>query len=134
MHFDLSAFTQGDPPLQLLPDPNTNDQYLITAVFESSGGTATGGTQIWKGTVESEAYRTRFTANRLDSPSDYIAFGFTKRAIALMEEDPSWLRRARDSQLNVAVAYHNLAAVKWLVEHGADVDGALRGADVEIKN
>lgn len=108
-----------------LPDPNSGDRYEVVALFESAAGANDENESVWTGKIQSEPVTVSFVAPRLVTPHDYLRSGYPGKAIEIMKGDRTWISRRDDNQctpLHHAARFGHPGAVKWLLEHGADVN------------
>lgn len=122
---DLGDFAWGQEAWLDLPDPNTSSPYQVTIQFECSNEAPANQPQIWTGRSASEPASAQFTASGVTTPLDYLRHGFPTAAIRLMAADLK-LINSRDTDdctpLHIAAQHGHVPVVKWLLDHGADVN------------
>ena len=107
------------------PDPNASKRYLVSAQFESSNAATKDGQTTWIGKCESEAIAVHFVARSLYFPNDFLRSRFPSAAIRLMTDDPNSINAADTKDgtpLHIAAKDGDFDTVRWLLEHGADVN------------
>ncbi len=121
----LSDSAWGDREWEGLPCPNSNDRFEVSAQFEVTIPADTARNSAWNGKVESTPITASLIAPRLKTPHDYLQNGFSDAAIEMMRVDPKWIS-ARDhsscTPLHQAAWSGQIETVKWLLDHGADVN------------
>jgi ankyrin repeat protein len=115
----------GDDMWEGLPCPNSSDRFEVSARFESTILAGASRPRVWTGKIQSIPIIARLIAPRLKTPHDYLWNGFPAAAIEMMKADPKWIS-AKDGDsctpLHHAARFGHTDAVKWLLDHGADVN------------
>ena len=81
-----------------IPDPNSNDQFQLTAQWETPATVETAKQQLWTGKIASQPVTIKFIASQLSTPHHYIEDGFTAKAIEMMKNDPTWIHKKNGTQ------------------------------------
>jgi ankyrin repeat protein len=134
MDVRLGDFVLDTPVWIGVPDPNSSHRFALRAVLVSRVESSTAGVlsddpAVWIGEVRSPEVLAALTADRIKTPHEYLRSGFPNRAVELMKADRTWIGRLDDAQctpLHHAARVGSLAAVKWLLDNGANVDAINR--------
>jgi ankyrin repeat protein len=121
----FSDFAWGQRAWTGLPDPNSPDRLSVFAEIESAAGASKGGRSIWVGRTRSADVVAALLATRMRTPHQYLWNGFPGKALEIMRADHSWISRQDEDQctpLHHAARFGYPEVVKWLLEHGADVN------------
>ncbi len=115
----------GERAWEGLPAPNSGDRFAVTAQFQSTVPEDASGRKVRARKIQSIPINARVIAPALRTPRDYLQSGFSRAAIAMMGANPKWIT-ARDENsctpLHDAATYGHRDAVKWLLDHGANVN------------
>jgi ankyrin repeat protein len=123
----FSDLASGKPAWNGVPELNSDDQFELSVQFDSRRGEDSPGHQVWAGRILSQPVIVRLVAPKLKTPHDYLSHGFPDAAIAMMSDDPKWITTLDErtwKPLHHAAQAGAPAAVKWLLDHGADVNAA----------
>jgi ankyrin repeat protein len=124
--FRFSEFkTEGVAAFKLIT-PNTGQTFLLTAQFEATVLGKDQDASIWTGTIRSEEENILLVYPRLKTVCDYLEAGHTDKAIEMMAADPTLVNTPegehKNTPLHAAARHGAPQAVKWLLDHGADVN------------
>jgi len=119
-----SGDVRGQPEWKGVPEPNTGAQFQLEAIFEIKSTDAAGVYGVWIGRVSSKSVETLFVNSRLRSPHEYLSAHCPEQALRVMQADPTWVAKyeSQCTPLHRAVEIGYIKVVRWLLEHGADVD------------
>jgi ankyrin repeat protein len=121
----LREFDWGFDAWEGLPDPNSDDRFVVIVQFQSANPPDSTGSRVWTGKIQSSPTTARIIAPSLKTPHDYLQSGFSRAAIAMMSADPKWISAQDQSlctPLHHAARYGRTDAVKWLLDRGANVN------------
>jgi ankyrin repeat protein len=114
-----------DPAWERQPRPNSDDRFAVIAQFESTTQEGASSPRVLNGKTQSVPISARLICPRLKTPYDYLQDGFASAALEMKTDDLKWVS-ARDSDsctpLHHAAQFGQVHAVKWLLDHGADVN------------
>jgi ankyrin repeat protein len=107
-----------------LPRTSNGHRFSIVAQLESAANRSE--SDFWTDAIRSDSVEVRIQKGQR-SPHYYLSRGFVEKAFRILKADPSWISK-RDDQgdnlLNNAISAGAKEVVKWLLEHGADVNAA----------
>ncbi|HXY35748.1 MAG TPA: ankyrin repeat domain-containing protein, partial [Planctomycetaceae bacterium] len=107
-----------------LPQNANGLRFSIVARFESAANRSE--SDYWTGATRSGSVEARIVKGQR-SPHYYLSCGFVEKAFRILKADPSWVSKRDDKYgtlLNTAISATAKDVVKWLLEHGADVNAA----------
>lgn len=114
-----------------LPCPNSNNRFSISLQFESIASRDSVQESLWTGKIQCTPVEATLIAPTWSSPHQYLQHGFPEKAIELMAADPRWITTNDDfwrKPLHCAASYGHPSAVRWLLDHGADVNDTATNA------
>ncbi len=121
----LDVFLWGKRQWTGRPDPNSGDDFSITARFESTVASLKTKQPVWFGTVISNDVTVKVVAREMKTPHDYLWNEFPRAAHDMMKANPAWIDRRDDESrtpLHIAARFGYANIVKWLLDNGAVVD------------
>jgi len=117
-----------------LPQAANGHRFSIVAQFESAANRSEA--DYWTGTIRSDSVEVRIVKGQC-SPHDYLSCGFVDKAFRILKSDPSWVSKRDDMHrtlLDVAISAGAKDVVKWLLDHGADVNAADKDHRTPLEN
>ena len=121
----LNDFKWGERAWTGLPSPNSTHPFSISVQVESTAVPDGLAPTVWIGKIESNPVTASLIAPRLKTPHDYLGNGFPEEAIEMMNDDPKWINTQDENEctpLHHAAQLGYTNAVKWLLDHGANVN------------
>jgi ankyrin repeat protein len=118
-----------------VPEPNTGVPVRFTALYEVKGGKAAREHGVWVGRVSSEPLEVLVVEPMLKTPHEYLWADCPRQALRLLQADPTWINREDEhhaTALHVAAYFGHREVVRWLLEHGADVNGKAGNANTPL--
>jgi ankyrin repeat protein len=109
-----------------LPQTANGHRFSIVAQLESAANRSE--SDYWTGASRSDSVEVRIQKGQR-SPHYYLSCRFVAKAFRMLKADPSWVTKRDDKYgtlLENAVSAGDKEVVKWLLEHGADVNAADR--------
>jgi ankyrin repeat protein len=107
-----------------LPQTANGHRFSIVAQLESAANRSESG--YWTGAIRSDSVEVRILKGQR-SPHYYLHWGFVEKAFRILKADSSWVSKRDDDYgtlLDNAISAGAKDVVKWLLEHGADVNAA----------
>jgi ankyrin repeat protein len=107
-----------------LPQTANGHRFSIVAQLESAANRSE--SDYWTGAIRSDSVEVRIQKGQR-SPHYYLYCDFVAKAFRMLKADPSWVSKRDDNYgtlLDNAVSAGAKEVVKWLLEHGADVNAA----------
>jgi ankyrin repeat protein len=107
-----------------LPQTANGHRFSIVAQLESAANRSE--SDYWIGAIRSDSVEVRIQKEQL-SPHYYLSCRFVAKAFRMLKADPSWVSKRDDNYgtlLDNAISAGAKEVVKWLLEHGADVNAA----------
>jgi ankyrin repeat protein len=107
------------------PEPNSGVRFKLEAILEIRPTPNADVRGVWTGKISSEPVETLFVNPRLNTPHEYLRAKCPRQALRVLQGDPAWVGKAdenRRTPLHHAVELGFIDVVRWLLEHGANVD------------
>jgi ankyrin repeat protein len=117
-----------------LPQTANGHRFSIVAQLESAANRSE--SDYWTGAIRSESVEVQIQ-NGQRSPHYYLSCRFVAKAFRILKADPSWVTKRDDKYgtlLDNAISAGAKDVVKWLLEHGADVNAADENQRTPLQN
>jgi ankyrin repeat protein len=122
---ELSGVLGQGPEWKDVPEPNAGIPFQLEAILEIKPSDAAAERSVWTGRVSSKPVEALFVNPRLSTPHEYLSAKCPQQALKIMQRDPASIAQTdacRRTPLHYAVELGFLDVVRWLLEHGADVN------------
>lgn len=122
---NFSWFASGDREWEGLPGPVSSSHFSVTAQIESQDDLEGKNRKVWNGRAVSNPVIVRLVDPEIKTPLDCLWKDYVEAAIELMEANPESINSRGDNKntpLHKAASLGRVDAVRWLLDHGADVN------------